>query len=72
MNASGVAPLTETNLPVGSDSLTASYNGDAVNRKSTSAAVTPVVNQATITVSLPSAPNPSPRVRPVKFTATAE
>ncbi len=70
VNASGVATLTETNLPVGSDSLTATYNGDALNGKSTSAAVTQVVNQATITMSLTSAPNPSPSGTPVKFTAT--
>ena len=70
LNASGVATLTETNLPVGSDSLTASYNGDALNGKSTSAAVTQVVNQATITMSLTSAPNPSPSGTSVKFTAT--
>jgi hypothetical protein len=70
LNASGVATLTETNLPVGSDSLTATYNGDALNGTSTSAAVTQVVNQATITMSLTSAPNPSPSGKSVKFTAT--
>jgi len=70
VNASGVATLTETNLLVGSDSLTATYNGDALNGKSTSAAVAQVVNQSTITMSLTSAPNPSPSGTPVKFTAT--
>ena len=70
VNASGVATLTETNLPVGSDSLTATYNGDALNGTSTSAAVTQVVIQATVTMSLTSTPNPSPSGKSVKFTAT--
>jgi serine/threonine protein kinase len=70
LNASGVATLKETNLPVGSDSLTATYNGDALNGTSTSTAVTQVVIQATITMSLTSAPNPSPSGKSVKFTAT--
>jgi hypothetical protein len=61
VSASGVATLTKTNLPVGSDSLTAFYNGDALNGKSTLAAVTQVVNQATIAMSLTSAPNPASR-----------
>jgi Bacterial Ig-like domain (group 3) len=68
VNASGVATLTKTNLPVGSDSLTAAYGGDAQNGASTSAAVTQVVNQAAITMSLTSAPNPSPAGRAVTFT----
>jgi hypothetical protein len=50
--------------------LTATYNGDALNGTSTSAAVTQVVNQATIMMSLTSAPNPSPSGKSVKFTAT--
>jgi hypothetical protein len=70
VNASGVATLTVTNLPLGSDTLTAFYNGDALNGNSTSAAVTQVVNQATIAMSLTSAPNPSPSDKLVKFTAT--
>jgi hypothetical protein len=69
VNASGVATLTVTNLPLGSDSLTAFYNGDALNGNSTSAAVTQVVNQAKIAMSLTSAPNPSPSGKLVKFTA---
>jgi Bacterial Ig-like domain (group 3) len=70
VNASGVATLTKTNLPVGSDSLTAFYDGDALNGRSTSPALTQVVNQATITLSLTSAPNPSPLGKSVKLTAT--
>lgn len=70
VNASGVATLIVTSLPLGSESLTASYGGDAQNRASTSAAVTHAVNQAAITMSLTSLPNPSPAGKPVTFTAT--
>jgi phenylpyruvate tautomerase PptA (4-oxalocrotonate tautomerase family) len=70
VNASGVATLTVTNLPVGSDSLAAFYNGDALNAKSTSAEVTQVVSQAAITMALTSTPNPSLSGNAVKFTAT--
>jgi hypothetical protein len=70
VNASGVATLGKTTLPVGSDSLTAAYLGRKPNLGSTSAAVTQVVNQATTTMSLTSTPNPSPSGASVKFTAT--
>ena len=70
LNASGIATLTKANLPIGSDVLTASYNGDGVNGVSTSTALTQVVNQATIAMSLTSTPNPSPSGKSVKFTAT--
>ena len=70
LNASGIATLTKANLPIGSDALTATYNGDGVNGVSTSTVLTQVVNQATITMSLTSTPNPSPSGKSVKFTAT--
>ena len=64
------ASLTTTKLPVGSDTLTATYNGDVSNGKSTSAAVAESVNKATITMKLTSLPNPSVIGHAVKFTAT--
>jgi hypothetical protein len=70
LNSSGTATLTTSNLPVGSDSLIASYSGDAANNKSTSQALTQVVNQATITMTLKSSPNPSTKGQSVTFTAT--
>ena len=70
LDGSGVAMLTKTTLPDGADSLTASYNSDALNGKSTSTTVTDVVNQAAISMSLTSTPNPSPFGKSVKFTAT--
>jgi hypothetical protein len=70
LNASGVATFTASMLPVGSDSLTASYSGDAANSRSTSQAITQVVNPATITITLTSSPNPSTSGQSVTFTAT--
>jgi hypothetical protein len=68
--SSGTATLATTKLPVGSDSLTATYNGDTVNAKGTSSPYTMTVNQATITMTLTSTPNPSSSGQSVKFTAT--
>jgi hypothetical protein len=70
LNASGIATLTTSKLTLGSDSLTASYSGDALNNKSTSQTLTQTVNQATITLKLTSSPNPSTAGQSVKFTAT--
>jgi ribosomal protein S11 len=50
VNASGVATLALTNLPVGTDTITAGYSGDANNYPSTSAAVT--VTMAVLQVSV--------------------
>jgi hypothetical protein len=44
LNASGVAIFTTTKIPVGANTLTATYNGDTSNGKSVSAAITQVVN----------------------------
>jgi uncharacterized protein (DUF2141 family) len=43
LNAAGVATFATTKLPVGTNSLTAAYNGDALNGKSTSTAISQVV-----------------------------
>jgi hypothetical protein len=70
LNSSGTATLTPTNLPVGTDSLTATYLGDSLNLPSTSSALTQTVNPAQITITLTSSPNPSGYGKSVKFTAT--
>jgi len=70
LNTSGVATLTTAKLPVGANTLTAPYNGDAFNGKSVSAAITQTVNQASVTMSLTSTPNPSTFGKSVKFTAS--
>jgi hypothetical protein len=44
LDGTGIATLSTTKLPVGSDSLTASYNGDAFNGKGTSSPLTETVN----------------------------
>ncbi len=69
LNTSGVAILTTAKIPVGTDSLTATYNGDAWNGKSGSA-ITQTVSQASISMVLTSTPNPSASGKSVKFTAT--
>jgi uncharacterized repeat protein (TIGR03803 family) len=66
----GTATLATTKLPLGSDLLTADYNGDSQNQKSTSSVLMQAVNQAQITLSLASSPNPSSSGKLVKFTAT--
>ncbi len=70
LDASGVATLTTTKIPVGADPLTATYNGDTSNGKSVSAAITQTISQASISMVLTSTPNPSSFGRSVKFTAT--
>jgi len=70
LNGSGVATLNDARLPAGSDTLTATYNGDSQNGKSTSAVLIQIVNQAQVSMSLTSSPNPSNSGRTVRFTAT--
>jgi hypothetical protein len=66
----GTALLATTKLPVGSDAVTATYNGDAQDGKITSAPFTQTVSQAMINMTLTSSPNPSTFGKSVKFTAT--
>ncbi len=70
LDSTGTATLSTATLPVGSDSLTAEYEGDAENGKSTSSVLTQIVNPAQITISLSSTPNPSTLGKSVKFMAT--
>jgi hypothetical protein len=69
LNGSGIATLTTAKIPVGADSLTAAYNGDASNGKSVSAAITQTVRRASIHMALTSYPNPSAFGTSVTFTA---
>jgi uncharacterized protein (DUF2141 family) len=70
LNASGVATWTTPKIPVGANPLTSTYNGDAFNAKSVSAAITQTVSQASVRMALTSTPNPSTFGKSVKFTAT--
>src|SRR5208337_579557 len=69
LNASGVASFSTAKIPVGANTLTATYNGDASNAKSVSAAITQTVSQASVSMVLTSTPNPSTFGKSVKFTA---
>jgi len=66
----GSATTTTTALPVGTDSITASYAGDANFANSKSSALTQVVNKAKSYTALASNSNPSSFGQPVVFTAT--
>jgi hypothetical protein len=68
--ANGVAILTTTVIPLGSDSLTANYLGEGNNGTSVSAPIVQTVSPTVITRTLASPPNPSTAGKSVKFTAT--
>lgn len=70
LDSTGTASLGTSTLLVASNVITASYNGDSQNGKSTSPSLPQTVNQAQITMSLTSSPNPSVSGKSVKFTAT--
>jgi len=66
---SGVASFTDPNLAVGSHSITGTYSGDATHAGATSSPVNQMVNKASTTTVLTSAPNPSKLGEVVTFTA---
>jgi Bacterial Ig-like domain (group 3) len=66
----GVATLITATLGVGTQSITAQYDGNSSFSGSTSSALSQVVNQATSTVDLTSSQNPSTAGQSVTFTAT--
>lgn len=66
----GGAQITTSKLPVGNLAITASYSGDAANKKSTSPNLEQVVNPATSATAIVSSVNPSNAGQTVKFTAT--
>ncbi len=66
----GVAVFTPTKLlAVGTDSITATYNGSTSFTPSTSTPVSQIVSQASTTTTLASSLNPSAAKQSVKFTA---
>jgi hypothetical protein len=70
LNASGVAILSITTLPVGADSITAVYSGDANFSTSTSTALSQVVDKASTSTALSSNPTAANLNQAVTFTAT--
>ena len=66
---SGVASLTTTALPTGTDSITAVYSGEEDFAGSTSAVVSQTVNKASSSTTLKSSLNPSAFGQSVTFTA---
>jgi len=69
LNASGVATLTTEKIPVGTSTLTSTYDGNPVTGKSVSAAIVQTVNRASVSMVLTSTPNPSAFGKSVKLTA---
>jgi hypothetical protein len=67
--SSGTASFTTTALPVGADSVTASYAGDTSFAGSSSAPVSQPVGKATSFTTLTSSPNPSTAQQQVTLTA---
>jgi predicted secreted protein len=72
LNGSGQAMFTTSALSAGTHTITATYNGDANNKPSTSAPLNQVVNKAPTTTTLTSSPNPSAFGQAVTFTATVK
>lgn len=66
---SGTASVSTSTLPVGSDPITATYNGDTNNTAAT-ATLTQTVNKVTPAITLTSSNNPSSVSQPVTFIAT--
>jgi hypothetical protein len=66
----GIASLSTSALPTGSDLIVAAYSGDSKDFASTSIPMTQTVNQTSSTVALASSANPSTFGSPVTFTAT--
>jgi hypothetical protein len=68
-SSNGTVTITTTTLPVGSDLITATYNGDATNNIATGTA-TQTVTKASPAETLASSINPSTFGQSVNFTAT--
>ncbi|MGA2810464.1 MAG: PASTA domain-containing protein [Candidatus Acidiferrum sp.] len=66
----GVASFTTSSLPVGADSITAIYSGDAKNATSTSARLSQVIALAASNTALISSGNHVTQGQPVTFSAT--
>jgi phospholipase C/DNA-binding beta-propeller fold protein YncE len=72
LNSSGVFILSIANLPVGTNSLTAIYAGNANFKPSTSTTSVLTVNRAATTTMLQSSLNPSTHGTTITFTATVK
>jgi hypothetical protein len=70
VSSAQVATLTTDSLPVGSDSITAFYEGDTNNAGSTSAVLTQAITAVTTTTAVASNLNPANYGAAVTFTAT--
>ncbi len=70
LDNTGTATLMTTKLPLGTANVTAYYNGDSSNAKSTSNLVMQTVNQAQLMITVTSNKNPSNPGQGVRFTAT--
>ena len=70
LNSSGIATLTTPSIPIGTNSITAQYLGDATFESSTSPATTVTVTQSASSTALNSSPNPSTSGESVTLTAT--
>jgi N-acetylneuraminic acid mutarotase len=71
-NSSGIATLTTTALPVGTDSITASYGGDSNYAAAKSSAISATVGKATQTISFTAPASPvTYGATPIKLSATA-
>ncbi len=70
--SNGVATLITRSLPVGANSITATYAGNADYTTSTSAAVSQVIDADATTTTLTSSVNPSAFDQAINFTATVK
>lgn len=70
LDGAGHATLTTSTLAVGSNSITATYNGNSNFSSSTSSPLTQTVNKDATTTSVTSSLNPSHKNQSVTFTAT--
>jgi hypothetical protein len=68
--ASGVASLTVSSLPGGSDNLTCTYGGSSIYAMSNCNSVAAVISAAATTLTLTSSLNPAPALNAITFTAT--
>ncbi|MDX2035172.1 MAG: Ig-like domain repeat protein [Isosphaeraceae bacterium] len=66
----GIATLEVTSLPVGTNSITAEYQGDGSKAPSTSSAQSVIVNQAVVSNVLQATPNPTVFGQNVTLTST--
>ena len=70
LDGTGHATFTTSTLAVGSNSITAAYNGDSQFNTSTSSTLTQTVNKDATTTTVTSSLNPSNKGQSVTFTAT--